>query len=43
MNITASIDNNKTIVNMPFVPASGLTIDYGSSKTKTWTALNTDR
>ena len=31
MNITASIDNNKTIVNMPFVPASGLTIDYGSS------------
>lgn len=31
MNITVSIDNNSTIVNLPFVPADGLTIDYGSS------------
>nr|DAM80989.1 MAG TPA: tail assembly protein [Caudoviricetes sp.] len=31
MNITVSTNNNKTIVNLPFVPTDGLTIDYGSS------------
>ena len=31
MKMTVSIDNNKKIVQLPFVPADGLNIDYGSS------------
>lgn len=31
MKITVGINNNKTIVTLPYVPADGLTIDYGSS------------
>lgn len=31
MKITVGIDNNKTIITLPYVPADGLTIDYGSS------------
>ena len=31
MNITVSVNNNETIINLPFVPADGVTIDYGSS------------
>lgn len=36
MKITVSIDNNKTIVRLPYVPADGLSIDYGTSSAENY-------
>lgn len=36
MKITVSIDNNKTIVRLPYVPADGLNIDYGASSAENY-------
>ncbi len=36
MKITVSIDDNKTIVRLPYVPTDGLTIDYGASSAENY-------
>ena len=36
MKITVSIDNNSKIVQLPYVPADGLEIDYGESSAENY-------
>ncbi len=39
MKVTVSIDNNKKIVQLPYVPADGLSIDYGSSTAENYDSV----
>ncbi len=40
MKMTVSIDNNKTIVVMPFITTDSLSIDYGQSSNENKDSVN---